>query len=281
MINFSQKSSLFLSLVLMSSIIIGCNAQQETESPQTDINSSSNGTINLVANGEDLIRQGMTSKDGWQIQFDKVYVTLSDVTAYQTDSAFNPEEDSNIQASQTINLVDNPTTVDLAEGNEEAKPIQVVTKNAPSGHYNAISWKLLPNNNDAENKNSIILEGSATKDNQNVKFNIQLNPNLAYTCGEFVGDERKGFLDANGTTELEVTFHFDHVFGDSNIPQDDTMNQEAFGFSPFANLAENNQVTIDQDVLKSKISPEEYQKLEKNLKGLGHVGEGHCELQNS
>ena len=37
------------------------------------------GTLELRANGEDFIRQGFTSKDGWQIEFDHVYTNIQDL----------------------------------------------------------------------------------------------------------------------------------------------------------------------------------------------------------
>ena len=43
------------------------------------------GTLQINANGEDFVRQGFVSKDGWSITFDHVYITLADITAYQTD----------------------------------------------------------------------------------------------------------------------------------------------------------------------------------------------------
>ena len=34
---------------------------------------SEKGKLAIVANGEDLIREGFVSKDGWRIDFNKVY----------------------------------------------------------------------------------------------------------------------------------------------------------------------------------------------------------------
>jgi len=36
------------------------------------------GKLQFYANGEDFVRQGFVSKDGWSISFDHVYITLSD-----------------------------------------------------------------------------------------------------------------------------------------------------------------------------------------------------------
>ena len=38
-------------------------------------------------------------------------------------------------------------------------------------------------------------------------------------------------------TELEMTFHFDHIFGDQTVGAEAEINQNALGFEPLANLA--------------------------------------------
>jgi len=233
---------------------------------------NSQGKISLVANGEDFIRQGFTTKDNWQIQFDNVYVTITEVQAYQTDPPFDPNSTSPLKAQETVVLLGEPKTVDLAEGDENAKPILVSTVTAPPGQYNALSWKVTPSSEGA----TIVLQGTATKEGETINFNIAIAQPLEYVCGEYVGDDRKGILQANSETELEITFHFDHLFGDGEIPADDPLNTDALGFAPLASLAENGQLEIDSATLKEKLSPQDYQTLEKAIAGLGHVGEGHC-----
>jgi len=48
------------------------------------------GRLQVYANGEDFVRQGFVSKDGWSINFDHVYITLADITAYQTEPPYDP-----------------------------------------------------------------------------------------------------------------------------------------------------------------------------------------------
>ena len=79
-----------------------------------------------------------------------------------------------------------------------------------------------------------------------------------------------------GTADLEMTFHFDHIFGDADTPADDELNVGAPGFEPFAELAEGGKLDVDMAALKEKISAEDFGKLEAMLPTLGHVGEGHC-----
>ena len=92
----------------------------------------------------------------------------------------------------------------------------------------------------------------------------------------YIGDERKGFLDAGTQADVEATFHFDHVFGDGDAPADDSINTGVLGFNPLAELATDGTVMVDMASLKQSLEPQDYSTLENTLLGLGHVGEGHC-----
>lgn len=260
-------------------ILSSCSPKNEvtiTES-KPDNQNLQGETLTLVANGEDFIRQGFVSKDGWRIDFNHAYVTLADAIAYQTNPPFNAEGKEEIKPTESVNLIAEATTVDLAEGDENAPPIKITQVSAPVGIYNAMTWKLV---NNKENTGSIILDGTAVKDNETIKFVINLPINAEYSCGEFVGDERKGILEAGKTAEIETTFHFDHVFGDANTPADDDLNLGALGFQPLAILAKNGELKTDLATLEKSLNPEDYQTLMNNLNSLGHVGEGHCRLNS-
>ena len=88
-------------------------------------------------------------------------------------------------------------------------------------------------------------------------FQIRTAEECTYRCGEFVGDERKGFLTQGGAAGLEMTFHFDHVFGRADKSPDDALNKEAVGFVRFADSNKVHEI---------------------ELRGMhiGHAGEGHC-----
>ncbi|MBC6418632.1 MAG: DUF4382 domain-containing protein [Prochloron sp. SP5CPC1] len=246
--------------VLMLNFSFGCT-----------INKTSNekGTLRLVANGEDLVRQGLLSKDGWKIDFNHVNVTLANVKAYQTNAPLNPEQDKEINASETVVLLDTPKTVDLAAGDQEAAPILVQRVPVAAGVYNALSWKVT----------HLILDGRAEKEGKTIDFMLELNPELKYICGEYVGEERKGILKANGEAEVEMTFHFDHIFGDGNMAAQESINTESLGFQPLAALGSNGTLKVDMLALKQKLRQSHYQTLSSAIEGLGHVGEGHCQVQ--
>ena len=234
------------------------------------------GTLALVANGEDFIRQGFVSKDGWRIDFDRAYVTLAEVNAYTTEPAFNASTETQLEPKQTVSLIEQPTTIDLARGGEDAAPILVTQTNAPIGSYNALAWKVIPATEGSAQGNSILLEGTASKNGQIIDFTIGFDRELTYTCGEYVGEDRKGIVQAGTTAEVETTFHFDHIFGDNSLPAEDVLNQESLGFEPLASLAQNGQLKVDRTDLQQQLNPQEYEKLQKAIVGLGHVGEGHC-----
>ena len=217
------------------------------------------GTLQFYANGEDFIRQGFVSKDGWSISFDHVYITLSGITAYQTDPPYDAHEGDSISGDVTTGL-DKTYTIDLAEGDENAEPILVdQITNAEIGQYNAISWKMVKAESGATAGYSLVMIGTAEKDGQVVDFVINIDAECSYECGEYVGDERKGILEEDGTAALEMTFHFDHIFGDADTPLDDALNQDTLGFAYFIDYADGTTVEIDMEEMH-----------------LGHVGEGHC-----
>jgi len=173
--------------------------------------------------------------------------------------------------------LDGVKTVDLAEGDESAEPIVVGEVSAPAGRYNALSWQMVKAPDGPAAGYPLVMQGTATKDGQTVDFNLKIDEELGFTCGDFVGDDRKGILTAGDAADLEATFHFDHLFGDSETSADDELNTGALGFDPLAAIAENGQLDADLATLREQLSQEDYVKLIEILPSLGHVGEGHCQ----
>ena len=249
-------------LLLATSILGGCAGSTE-------------GTLQFTANGEDFVRQGFVSKDGWSISFDHVLITLSDVTAYQTDPPYEAHDGGPIDGTDSIAL-EGVHTVDLAAGGDDAAPILVGEASVPEGHYNAISWKMQKAASGDAKGYSLVIVGLGEKDGQQIPFTLAIDEEYEYRCGEFVGDERKGIVAAGGTADVEMTFHFDHIFGDAGTPLDDDLNKLAVGFQPFADIADGTELDADSAELESRLSPNDYAMLVDMLSTLGHVGEGHC-----
>lgn len=279
---YSWMVSVSLTLIVLI-VLSGCGGGQQTAAPtNTQAEPAADaeaiegeGTLQFRANGEDFVRQGFVTKDGWAITFDHVYVTLADITAYQSDPPFDAEAGGEPQAEVTASL-DQTYTVDLAEGDENAETILIDEIMAPAGRYNALSWKMVEAADGPASGSVVKMEGTAEKEGETVAFIISLNRETAPVCGDFVGDERKGILEPGGSADLESTFHFDHIFGDAETPADDSLNQDALGFDPLAALAENGSLDVSMTDLEQQLSAEDYEKLVNAH--LEHVGEGHCEV---
>lgn len=212
--------------------------------------------LSFVANGETLALEGFQAPeltaDGWALRFDRVLINLTDVAAWQTDPPFMA--DGPIIVGTALHLPA-PGMIDLLDVDENGKaPLGSVA--APVGHYNALSFTMAPAKGDDFAGYSLVLEGTATKDGQSVVFTLLSADSIVHACGEYVGDERLGFVTDSVGAQVEATFHLDHLFGRADLPADDPMNTKALGFTPFATGGSH----------------------EFTLGGLhlGHVGEGHC-----
>ncbi|MCF8011508.1 MAG: DUF4382 domain-containing protein [Clostridiales bacterium] len=273
-----------LALTFFLAVVSGCssgeNSQQDKEQTSKQVEQKEQtGTLHFKANGEDFVRQGFTSKDGWDIAFEHVYVNLAAVTGYQSEPAYKAEDGGKIQPKNKVALSE-AHVVDLAKGSENADPILVgQVEDVPVGHYNAISWKMVHAETGPSKGYSLAVTGEAVKDGKTVNFTIKDGTEYKYTGGEYIGDERKGFVKEGEKAELEMTFHFDHVFGDAGAPADGGLNAAAPGFDPFAEAAENGTLNASISELEDKMCSEDYKMLKNVLPTLGHVGEGHCHVE--
>jgi hypothetical protein len=273
----------FNTIALLSLTIASCTNSETAESNNSNpavANAQGSATLNLVANGEDFVRQGFVTKDGWTMSFDRLDVNLAEVTAYQMDGAFEPTETDTLDGleyQERVSLVDTPQVIDLAEGEADATPILVTNAEVTPGFYNAMAWQVDTASSDSPLAGkTMVMQGTATKDDRVIDFDISLDRPIQYLCGEYVGDERKGMVEADSPGEIETTFHFDHVFGDAETSADEAINVDALGFEPLAQLASNDSLTVDDATLTQQLSAEDQEKLTKAIIGLGHVGEGHC-----
>lgn len=218
------------------------------------------GTLSLFANGEALATEGFLApeltRDGWELRFDHVYVTLAGVSAFQTDPPYDAEAGGAPEAAVRVPFdMAAPRTIDLTNTGADGR-VFLGDVAGPEGHYNAIAWSVVPAPSGEWTGHAMVLIGTAAKDGESVAFTLTNSGTQDYVCGEYVGAERKGFVAADGTADLELTFHLDHVFGRLDKGPEDAMNTGALGFDRFSGGG-------TQAI---------------NLDGLhiGHVGEGHC-----
>lgn len=285
-----KKSALtLLSLIFLVPLtLLGCASTQtpEAQTPNGEISVTepgqpvatdvATGVLEINANGEDFIRQAMVSKDGWQITFDHVYLNLVDINAYQTDPPYNPETGTEIQAKEKVLLI-SERIVDLTQDKATEKPVFVASGPAPVGQYNALSWKMTKGTEGPVIGQAMVISGTASKDGETIPFTFKVDQELKFTCGDYVGDERKGILQAGNQANLEMTFHFDHLFGNGTLPADDPINQDSIDFRTFLPLVENGKLETSTTELEIRLSEADYQRFEKQLLSMGHVGEGHCQ----
>lgn len=232
----------------------------------------STGYLQLVANGEAFIHEGLVTKDGWELEFERVTLNLDAVVASQRGAIAPGDHQNTQQESKTVILVDDPVVVNLTEG--KAGAVTVVTRDAvPTGAYNAIAWQLVSQ----PDTPAIQLLGIARKNDTTLNFQLQFDHSLTYLCGEYVGDQRKGLVKVAETGELEVTTHWDHLFGNGRAAPHEDINIQALGFTPIAAFEDEGTVKITYSELMQKLSPDHAELLNKTLQGLGHVGEGHCD----
>ncbi len=216
-------------------------------------------SLTLFASGEDLATEGFTApeltKDGWALSFTRVIATFDEVTAWQTDPPFMAGGPEITGASLVLG---GPFTVDLVEADADDR-VALATLPAEAGHYNALSWALVPATEGEFAGFSLVLEGVATRDGDEIAFTLATPDAVFHACGEYQGDERKGFVTADAGGDLEITLHLDHLFGRADKPADDGMNLDAPGFDAFAEHGPMAMFTL-ADL------------------HLGHVGEGHCHV---
>ncbi len=235
---------------------------------------ASTGELHIHANGEDFIREGFVSKDGWNLTFAHVKLHFAEVRALQTDPPFNPDQGGSPVIRQEVRLTSLPEVVDL----QSPEPVPIGTlAGAPTGFYNALAWQLTPT--PGLGGGSILLEGTAVKGTVKLPFRLVVDRGYGVLCGEYIGEERRGILQPGGAATLEATFHFDHLFGDGDQDLGDPLNQQALGFAPLAALAKQGRVDLTYSQLQSQLSPKDRETLTKALLGLSHTGEGHCRVE--
>jgi hypothetical protein len=268
--------------IALSSLVVGSSIkhlEQKSVAASTDT-----GNLTLVANGEDFVRQGFVSKDGWEIDFDRLYVNFSNAAAYSTESSFEPQKGDtkdSIEYQNKAEFLNSSQTIDLAEGGTDADPVVVAKADVTPGFYNALTWKLSTAEADSPIAGkTMTLQGQATKDGETINFDLGFDRPVEYVCGEFIGEERQGIVTEDNPGQLEATLHFDHIFGDVDTPAEDALNQDALGFEPLAKLASNGTLQLNDAELARQLSESEYQQLTEAVVGLGHVGEGHCVINN-
>lgn len=254
-----RKTAAVVWLGIWACVLSGCGKKSER--------APGPGTIVFTANGEDFVRKGFVDRTGWAISFDTLLVTIVDPCAY-----LPPDE-------KLLAVLEGEHRVDLAEGDADAGPVVVGRLDSvPVGNYQALRFKIRRASSGPWSGHSMVMIGTARKEDRVVPFSITLDEEMDFDGTEgFVGDEVRGLLKPGGTTTVEMTFHFDHIFGDHEVPPDDHINTGSVGFDFFHAFASDGRVAVEQ---KDMQSADDYPTLVKAVWTLGHLGEGHCAVSN-
>ncbi len=294
-----SKGLFAISIVSIAALVLSissCGTDEKDESSQDKL-----GTLEFVANGEDFARNGFVSEDGWNISFDHVYATIYGPTAYQV-----PEEEQSNPAPVLMHAghphaeipegsahvaLTGYYIVDLAQGTE---PAPLGELDAKIGNYNRVNFELKPVDGSAGDAHyvactkedfanytdySLVFIGTATKDDQTINFTIKITKDIIFSdCGP---NGTAGVVAEGGRGIAEITFHFDHIFGDANAGPADTddpesVNYMAVGFDYFARFAQDGTLDITDTELGEQLSGTEFMKFIDVLYTIGHSGEAHC-----
>ena len=253
------------------------------------------GTLVFTANGEDFVRNGFTSEDAWTISFDAVYVNVYGPTAYQTVETEQALTNGGLRhgGHPHENIPEGSAhaslTGDFFLQLKQPPPLEVGrVDDAPIGNYNRLAFTVRPAGPDSQgyladyDGVSLAFVGTAEKQGRTITFDIRFNEQMAwYDCGPN-GDA--GVLAEGAEATAEMTFHVDHIFGDSEAGPPDTtdvnsVNSLAIGFGPFAELADGDNLEITQQELGQVMNGAVYLQLIDAIRTLGHSGEGHCILE--
>ncbi len=281
---------LMVALALVAAVAIAVAVGCAGDDNGDDDEEKGTGTLVFTANGEEFVREGFTSKDGWDLVFDHLYITIKSPTAFQVAEdegegekhGGHPHED--IPEGAAHEALIGEFFVDLAAGDGPTELGRV--EDAEVGNYNRLNFDVVDATSEAEGLvsdyegYSIVMIGTATKGHgskhQVINFNIKLTEQMRYTnCGP---NEDAGVVEKGGVGYAEMTFHFDHVFGD--IEGEEDLNEFALGFDPLAELAdEDGNLDVTQEDLENNMSAGDYLKFMDALRSIGHSGEAHCDYE--
>lgn len=192
------------------------------------------GELTLFATGEDFATEGFNAPeltmDGWALEFTRIIATFDEVTAWQTDPPFTADGP---EITGTPLVIGGPFTVELVDADENHQ-VELVTVPAEPGHYNALSWTLVPAPEGEFEGFSLVMEGVARRDGEEVAFTLATRDAVAHACGEHDWDARMGRVAEGGSAPVEVALHIDQLFGRADMEDDAPENVNALGFAPFA-----------------------------------------------
>jgi hypothetical protein len=261
------------------------------------------GTLVFTANGETFARDGFTSKDGWSITFDHAFLSLGGPTAFQV-----PEDGGGSTKPDLSRHAGHPHVGLTGGGAHVALPGTYVVDVAQSadtdygtalafiaavepGNYNRVAWDLkvcdgqtatavgsvTPEDMAMLHGYSLVLVGTAVKAAVTKDFVLRFRDAVYWVSAESHPLDI-GVVSVGGTGFAEMTFHFDHIFGDASVSPTDELNLAAVGFDPFAAIDpdSDSDLYVDDDEMGRFMPAATCKKFYRAFLTLGHTGEAHC-----
>jgi hypothetical protein len=241
-----------IGLMLFISMILSVSCQQSGKS------------IKVFASAEEIANSGFTTVDGWDITISSLLVSLSDITLIDADGVETGSQDNFV--TELIN-----------QDESLLVPVTEIT-GLKGDNYPGIGFSITQSDVEPMDGHSMVITGIAEQGDVEQPFIIQIDNQINWKCTEgYVGDVLKGYISDSGSGEHEITFHIDHIFGDSELDEESHVNTAAVGFSFFLpGLIENDGV-VNSSYLEKTSSEEDFMKFTKTVSNLGHSGEGHAE----
>ncbi|MBZ0270715.1 hypothetical protein K8I61_01665 [bacterium] len=238
------------------------------------------GDLDFVIDGGAELRGEITSKDGWRLVWDHVYVHLTDVVAWRADIAKHAGETHDGDAGEAGDEHVSPPVNDFyVELTKAAEPSVFITAGGvPAGRYGMIEFNLSPDTpkhgDDDVFGNAFTILVDADKDEEHLFLTVTVrdayefldcgpNPDVAPVTPESAGQAVVG-IDASP------------IFGNVNLAGDDPLNEASIGFQPFADAATTEVLVVKHHDLHDTLGDDLAERFLDSLALAGRTGAARC-----
>lgn len=201
---------------------------------------------------DELLQQGFTSKDFWQIRFEHVYITFDG-------------------KGRTIDLSDGDEPLGAILSQWRGNEMNTASDATNPAKSSQLSGRIIKASGGPSQGYSIYLQGKAYRENNRIEFTLKFEQDFLVKCPS----QGSGKSKSDGALSLRL----ENLFGDARLPAEGEVNQGALGFDALTELAEKESLTMDMAMLKQRLSPEAIATLQKQLGRLIYLGDQVCETK--
>lgn len=242
----SKSLFLYLTLALTLGTLVACGDDDDDDS------ATGEGTVNVKVYGEDYIEKGIPADemdDGWAITFDKFDISIDELKVGGVK-------------------ITTPDSLDIA-GETDGSGHALASGTVPAGEHSGPGYSV----------NRIEMAGSATKDEVTKTFDLTFDAATHYSDCDTTTKVTDG-----GESNLELTIHADHLFGDSLVSHEPNVVFQALADADADDDGEITQAELEAADIGSYDPGSEggvdnlWDFLVAQSQTLGHIdGEGHCD----